>query len=107
MGSNHQKRQAAASKGLSAEEVDSKIECALASILQRLAKIEEKIPSDMPAIGDLRDLVAAEVGKLTPPPAALTPPGSVAEPLGRGLFPCIKSLSKKEHLERLRALIEQ
>ena len=52
-------------------------------------------------------LVAAEVGKLTPPPAALTPPGSVAEPLGRGLFPCIKSLSKKEHLERLRALIEQ
>ncbi len=100
------KGRSASSKSLSAQEVDSKIERALAAILERLEKIEGRVPESVPAISDLRNLVAVEVGKLAPP-AALTPPVAVPEPTCKGMFPCIDSLSRKENLERLRALIER
>ena len=106
MAGQNGKSQAASSKSLSAQEVDSKIESARAGILERLEKMEERLPESVLAVSDLRDLVAVEVGKLAPP-AALTPLAAVREPLGRGMFPSINALSKKEHLDRLRALIEQ
>lgn len=106
MAGQNGKSRAASSKSLSAQEVDSKIENALAGILERLQKMEERLPESVPAVSDLRDLVAVEVGKLAPP-AALTPLAAVPEPPGRGMFPSINALSKKEHLDRLRALIEQ
>ncbi len=100
------KGRSASNKSLSAQEVDSKIESALSVVLERLRKIEERVPESVPAISDLRNLVAVEVEKLAPP-AALTPPVAAPEPTCRGMFPCINSLSRKENLERLRALIER
>ncbi len=106
MAGQNAKSRSASNRSLSAQEVDSKIESALAAILERLEKIEGRVPESVPAITDLRNLVAVEVGKLAPP-AALTPPAAIPEPLGRGMFPCVDSASRKENLERLRALIEQ
>lgn len=101
-----QGRRTSTSKGLSAQEIDSKIETAIAGILERLQKIEDRASAGIPPIENLRGLVAAEVGKLTPR-ASLAPATPATQPLDRGLFPCIASLSKREHHERLRVLVEQ
>ena len=73
------------SKNLSAHKVDSRIENAVGGILERLHKIGQVFTAVTP-IKKLQCHPAVEVEESTPP--------------------CINLLSKREHYERLRVLIE-